>query len=270
MNAGPRESDGPTRLLPHRNPLRQAVSGSTWLAAWYLLANVIVGWVLWSVVVTVSVTALALTITVIGIPMLIAAAGVVRGCANAERARLAGVLGRPVRGSYRAVAGSGIVASARRRWSDPATWRDVAYLVGVFPFLWVLDAAAFTVWLTFLGGITMPAWYWSLEQTYPGGSHHGVQLGYFPNGPGKAGAAGLYVDTLPKALLAAAIFLILFLIFNYALAGTARLHARVAYSLLRAPADPMAPAKDVLSRPGPLGSLRTAGPGDGPGQPSAV
>jgi hypothetical protein len=31
---------------------------------------------------------------------------------------------------------------------------------------------------------------------------HGVQLGYFPNGPSGHGAVGVYVDTLPKALLA--------------------------------------------------------------------
>ena len=61
---------------------------------------------------------------------------------------------------------------------------------------------------------------------------------------------GLYADTLPRALLAAAIFLVLFLIFNYVLVLTARTHARVARSLLRAPADPLAEAREVLERPG--------------------
>jgi hypothetical protein len=73
------------------------------------------------------------------------------------------------------------------------------------------------------------------------------------------------VDTLPKALLAAAVFLILFLIFNYVLVLTARMHARVARTLLRPPADPLAEARDVLSRPGPLPPLAVGDPAGRPG-----
>ena len=65
----------------------------------------------------------------------------------------------------------------------------------------------------------------------------------------------MFVNTLPKALLAAAVFLVLFLLFNYVLVGAARVHTRIASALLRAPADPLAEAKDVLARPGPLGPL---------------
>ena len=68
------------------------------------------------------------------------------------------------------------------------------------------------------------------------------------------------MDSLPRALLAAAVFLVLFLIFNYALVATARAHASVARALLRAPADPLAPAKEVLAGPGPLGPLHDRRP----------
>jgi hypothetical protein len=85
-----------------------------------------------------------------------------------------------------------------------------------------------------------------------------VTLGYFPHGPLGPGGWGLYVDTLPKALLAAAVFLVAFLLFNYVLVLTARAHAWIASSVLRAPVDPLAPAKEVLARPGPLGPLHTA------------
>ena len=47
----------------------------------------------------------------------------------------------------------------------------------------------------------------------------------------------------------------LFLLFNYVLVLTGRSHVRIARSLLRAPADPLADAKEVLARPGPLGPL---------------
>ena len=50
-------------------------------------------------------------------------------------------------------------------------------------------------------------------------------------------------------------FLVLFLIFNYVLVITARAHAAVARSVLRAPTDPLAEAKNVLAGPGPLGPL---------------
>ena len=75
------------------------------------------------------------------------------------------------------------------------------------------------------------------------------------HGPHGPRGVGLYIDTLPKALLAAAGFLIAFLLFNYVVVAAARAHARVARLLLRAPADPLAEAKEVLSQPGPLGPL---------------
>jgi len=215
-----------------------------------------------------TVTAAAFVITLAGIPLLVAAAGVLRGCANVERVRLRQALAEPTRGRYRAVTRPGIMAQLKTRWQDPATWRDVAYLIGLWVPLFVLDTIVFTVWLTFLAGVTLPAWYWAprgnagIGYTSPT-TIHGVSLGYFPHGPNGRGAVGLYVDTLPKALLAAAVFLVLFLIFNYVLVITARAHAAVARSLLRAPADPLAEAKGVLAGPGPLGPLKDRMPNGG-------
>ena len=85
---------------------------------------------------------------------------------------------------------------------------------------------------------------------------HGVALGYFPHGPYGRGADGVFIGTLPSALVAAAVCLVLFLLFNYVLVATARAHALVARGLLGAPADPLAPVRDVLDQPGPLGGLR--------------
>jgi hypothetical protein len=245
-----------TRLPLYRNPLRQLVAGSTWRAAWFLLAYLVWGWLLWAAVFAATLTAAVLAITLAGIPLLVAAAGVIRGCANAERWRLREVLAQPVHGGYRAVQRPGIVGQVRTRWSDPATWRDFAYLFGLFPLLWALDLAVTVVWLVLLAGVTVPAWYWAPQQTFDNGqTAHGLQFGYFPNGPHGSGSYGVFVDTLPRALLAAAVFLVLFLLFNYVLVGTARLHTRVAYALLRAPSDPMAEARKVLTKPGPLGPL---------------
>ncbi|HEY3734763.1 MAG TPA: sensor domain-containing protein [Streptosporangiaceae bacterium] len=259
MNA-PKPVDD-TRLPLHPNPVRLAGSASPWRAAWYLAGYVFVtGWLLFAVAFTATVTAASLLITMAGIPLLAAAAGVVRGCANVERARLRQVLPDPVRGGYREVAEPGIAAQAKTRWRDRATWRDVSYLTGLWVPLLALDTLVLTVWLTLLAGITLPVWYWAPRGNagigYVNGPRpNGIALGYFPHGAHGPGSKGLYVDTLPKALLAAAIFLVLFLAFSYILVLTARAHARIARSLLRAPVDPLAEAKEVLNRPGPLGSL---------------
>ena len=258
-----RGAAGDTRLRRYRNPLRLLVSASPWLAAGYLAVYVfLTGWALFSVALIATMTAACLAITVAGIPLLAAAAAVLRGCANIERGRLQRMLPEPVGGGYREVTKPGIVAEVRTRWHDTATWHDVAYLIGLWLPLFVLDTIVFSIWLTLLAGITLPAWYWAPRGNaglgYVNGTRvHGVVLGYFPHGPDGPGHVGLYVDTLPKALLAAAVFLVLFLLFNYVLVITARAHVRIARSLLRAPVDPLAEAKEVLGRPGPLGPLVT-------------
>ena len=265
---GPHEGQAGRAALPrlrrYRNPLRLAVSGSPWRAAAFLAVYIFVaGWLLFAIALTATVTAAVFMITLAGIPLLVAASGVLRGCASAERARLRQVLAGPVRGGYRPVTRPGIMAQVRTRWRDPSTWRDLAYLIGLWPPLLALDLTVLSVWLTLLAGVTLPAWYWAPRGNvgvgYVNGAPvHGVALGYFPNGPHGAGGWGLYVDTLPRALLAAAVFLVAFLLFNYVLVLTARAHARIASALLRAPADPLAPAKEVLTRPGPLGPLHAA------------
>lgn len=195
-------------------------------------------------------------ITLAGLPLLVACAGVVRGCANFERVRLRTAFTWPVRGRYRPVTRPGLMPQAIVRWKDPATWRDLAYLTGLWAPLTLLDMVVFTVWFTFLAGVTLPIWYWAPRNDFDNGvSAHGVQLGYFPNGPHGPGGVGLFVDTLPKAFLAAAGFLVLFLLFNYVLVATYSAHARCARALLRPPADPLAEAKGVLAGPGPLSHL---------------
>jgi Putative sensor len=244
------------------NPLRLAVSGELWRSARYLFVYVFgTGWVLFSAAFTAVVTAVCFAITLAGIPLLSAAAGVLRGCAAVERGRLRDLFAEPVRGSWRPVPPRGLLAQAGARWKDPATWRALTYLVGMWAPLLALDTAVLTIWLTFLAGVTIPLWYWAPSQMsaigYVNGDTqvHGIAYGFFPHGPYGPGAHGIFVDTLPKALLMAAVAAVLFLLFSYVVVITARAHGRVARALLRAPADPLAPARDVLTRPGPLPPL---------------
>jgi hypothetical protein len=248
---------GDTRLRLYRNPVRLLVSAGPWRGVWYLAGYVFaVGWAAFAAGLTATVTAAAFLITLVGIPLLVAAAEVLRWCADVERGRLRQVLAGPVSGGYRTVAGQGLIAGAKARWTDSSTWRDAAYLIGLWAPLFTLDTAVLAVWLTFLAGVTLPVWYWAPWQDIHGHTFHGYQLGYFPNGPHGHPGYGLYVDTLPKALLAAAVCAVAFLLFNYVVVLTARAHAAVARSLLGPPTDPLAEAKEVLAGPGPLGPLQ--------------
>jgi Putative sensor len=251
------------RLRLDRNPLRLAFSASPWRAAGYLLTYLAVSWVTFSVALTAVTTAVALAVTVLALPLLVVVAQVVHWCAAVERLMLRQVAGDQVRADYLQSDGRGSWAHAKAAWRDRATWRELGYLIGLWAPLYALDTIVVSIWLTFLAGITLPLWYWAPRGTemvgyVHGAQVHGVAIGYFPHSPSGSGAIGLYVDSLPRALLAAAIFAVLFLMFNYALVATARMHARVARVLLRPPADPLEEARGVLNRPGPLGPLRAA------------
>jgi len=241
-----------SKLGLRRDPIRLLLSRGLWRSAWYLLGYLAVSGVLFAIALSTAVGGAGLSVTLAGLPVLAAAAAAIRWCADVERARLRPMVDGPVAGTYRQVVGSGVMARLRARWRDPATWRDIAYLVGMFVPLLALDAIVLAVWWAFLAGITLPIWYWAPWQTIHGVRYHGYQLGYFPNGPHGPGGWGLYVNTLPEAFAVAAVCLVVFLIFNYVVVATARAHAAVARGLLGAAEDPLREAKEVLNRPGPL------------------
>ena len=241
-----------SELSLRRDPIRLVLSRGLWKSVWYLLGYLAVGWVLFAIAVAVAVGGAGLSVTLAGLPVLVAAAAAIRWCADVERARLRPMVDGPVAGSYRPVAGSGVMAQLRTKWRDPATWRDVAYVVGLFVPLLALDTIVLAVWWASLAAITLPIWYRFPWHSIHGVRYHGYDLGYHPNGPHGPGGWGLYVDTLPKALAVAGVCLILFLLFNYVVVLTARAHAAVARGLLGAADDPLREAKQVLDRPGPL------------------
>jgi hypothetical protein len=241
------------RLRVHRNPLRMFFSAGPWAATAYLGSYLFVGTVLFTVALTVVVTSTALTVTWIGLPLLVGAALVVRGCAHVERGR-ALVAGVPVPASYRSVTSPGLFAQVKTRWADPATRRDCGYLILMFAPLLVLDVVALSIWLSFLGMVTLPLWYWAIPQTWDTGARdHGVMLGYLPNGPDMAdGGFGVWIGTIQAALVASAVFFVLAMLGAYLVVGAARTHAAVARTLLGPYIDPLAAAKRMLAEPGPL------------------
>lgn len=242
-----------------RNPVRLFFSAEPWASTLYLASYLVVGTALFGIVLTVVLTSSVLSIIWIGLPLLVGAAVIVRGCAGIERWR-AGLVADLIPGRYRPVRGSGIYAQVKTRWSDPATLRDCGYLVLMYVPLLVLDAVVLAVWLALVGMATVPLWFWSIPLGRRGVVvPHGVMIGYLPNLPagphmafGGADGFGVWIGDLPSALIAALVFFILALLAGYVVVGAARLHATAARSLLGPYVDPLVAAKQVLAQPGPL------------------
>lgn len=216
------------RLPLHRNPLRMAVCAAPWTATGYLASYVLVGSGLFATGTAALAVTGVLALFTFGVPLLAGSALIMRGCAHVERmrSRLAADLAGA---TYHEVSEAGVLAQVRTRWSDPATWRDTAYLVLMYVPLLALDTAAMVIWLTLVGGSTLPLWYWSVP-THAGPFRYGF----------------------PVELLAAAVCLVLVPFGAYLTVGAARVHRAVAAGLLGPYRDPLADAKRVLAMPGPL------------------
>jgi hypothetical protein len=245
-------------LSLRHDPVRLTFSRAPWASAWYLIGYGVVGTAVGSIALTAAAVGAVAGVTLAGIPVLVGAALVIRWCADVERGRLRKVLRAPVIAPrYLSPAGRGLMENLRVRWTDRATWRDIGYLIGMFIPLAILDTVVVTIWGALVGVITLPAWYWAPWMTVNGVRYHGYDLGYHPNGPHASGW-GLYVDSLPKALTAAAVAFVALMLFNYVLVVTARIHASVARNLLSEPIDPLQKAKEVLGQPGPLSAADSA------------
>jgi Putative sensor len=250
---------------------RLLVSAAPWRSAAYLLGSIVIGTVLFTVVVTVVAVSAPLVVIGIGLPLLLAAAHVIRGAAHLERQRAAMVPGIAVAeppvdraglaGDDVEAPDAGLLAALRRQRTDPAMAPSLGYLVGLYVPLILLDTVAVGLWLGILGGVTIPFWYWAVPETFDGVTDHGLFWGSFPHGPGGPDAVGLAIDDLPTAIAVAAIFAVLFVVVACPLVvAAARLHARTAGRLLGRPADPVAPARAELRSPGPLAPLASVGP----------
>ncbi|HEX5741084.1 MAG TPA: sensor domain-containing protein, partial [Pilimelia sp.] len=232
------------------------VTAAQWRATGYLASYLVAGPVLAAGALTMVAASVVLGFFTLGLPLLVGTALVLRGCAEAERHRIRLVAPRVV-GGYEAVTERCAWARATHRWTDPALGRDLLYLVLLFPVLLALDAVAVALWATVLAGVALPAWYWAVTQRWDNGvSAQGIQIGYLPSGPHSDGF-GVWIGDLPSALLAALAFLVLAVPVGWLVRAVSTAHARAARALLRAPTDPLAAAKLVLARPGPLAACRT-------------
>ena len=173
-----------SELSLRRDPIRLLLSRGLWRSAWYLLGYLVVGWVLFAIALSTAVAGAGLSVTLAGLPVLVAAAATIRWCADVERARLRPMVNGPVAGRYRQVVGSGVMAQLRTRWRDPATWRDIAYLLGMFvPLARAGPHRARRSGWRSSPGSRCRSGTGRRGKTIHGVRYHGYELGYFPNGP---------------------------------------------------------------------------------------
>jgi signal transduction histidine kinase len=134
-------------------------------AAWrrpgrlWLLGSAL-GWIVLAVVglvplLLVSVTALLIPVW-IGLPLVLSSFALVRAFAGASRRRAARVLGRPVEHPYRPGVPGGLFARLKRVVRDPATWRDLAWLVVNATAGLVLRVLVVAVFLAAIAAFALP------------------------------------------------------------------------------------------------------------------
>lgn len=97
----------------------------------YLLASLPLGICYFTVLVTGLSVGLGTAITLVGLPILVGTLHVWRGMAMFERRLVGALLEREIPESYRASTEPGWWPRTRTRIADPATWKDLAYLVVV-------------------------------------------------------------------------------------------------------------------------------------------
>jgi hypothetical protein len=243
-------------LLPsYSNPFRLLFSRAPWAAFSYIFTYIVLSGFLFTTALVAVIVGGILSVLLIGIPLLIATAIIINSLGAVERWRLKLVQREQEPASNRQVTGKGILNQVKTRWTDPATWRQLLYLILLWPFLLLLNVVAFAILISFLGLVSLPFWYWSSPTEFPNGDRaHGVQLGYFPDGPDASPVGiGLWVGDVPSALLAAAIGVVLLvLIGNYLIVGVARLHAAIARNLVGVYRDPLTDVKTMLNTADPL------------------
>jgi signal transduction histidine kinase len=199
--------------------LRAPLQLRTWTATIYLLASLFVG-TFWQVALATGLTlGVGLVIVWVGVFILALTVLAWRGGAWVERRWVRATLGVRIPDPYRALPDGSLWQRARILASDPATWKDLAYLVVLFPLGLAWFVATSSLWLFALGFLTAPLWYW----IPPRG-----EVALFNNGD----TAWVVIDSLPDAVGAAVVGAALCVAAAWAVRGMAAAHGRIALALL--------------------------------------
>lgn len=186
----------------------------------YLSLSVFIGVLSFAFSLTATLAGFGTTAVWLGVPILMFATMLWRGCAQLERNWLHVTLGVAIPKPYREPAPD---ARMMRRWrgkiADPATWRDVAYVVVRFPLSIAEFAICVALWSIPLAMISLP---FLIE--FVGGD---LVL------PGLNGGGDIQINTALKALPIAVLGLPVLLLVAKLTPRIAQLQAAIAVALLR-------------------------------------
>lgn len=199
--------------------------------------------------VTLISTGAGLVITLVGLPILAFTAVLWTFGARAERWRMRVMLGVDIPSPYRALPDGPWMQRLRAFLTDSAVWRDLIYLFLLFP----IGLAEFVIAVTGVATtglfLTLPIYFWALPDGVRIVERHGgdVNLWVLPGGGVRISESYGVIDTLPEALIAAAIALPALLLVLYLIRLMATGHALLAQALLGPSRDELASRVDVLS-----------------------
>jgi signal transduction histidine kinase len=169
----------------------------------YLVLALPMGILTFTWVVTGWSIGLALLITFIGLPILMITVYASRSMAWIERRRAALVLGEPIAGVYKQPASGHFFDRVRAMFSDPSTWKDLAWHLLLLPIGIADFVVAVTAWSASLGLVSVPVWWWATPES------------------DRVDAGPITVDSWGKALLVCAIGIVAIPIAAALVRGTA-------------------------------------------------
>jgi hypothetical protein len=178
----------------------------------YLTLGLLTSVLAFSVWVTAVTLSLTLAILIIGLPVIIGSAYVMRWTAELDRQNAALVFGRPVLGAYRSHRGESLGRRVLNTVRDPQVWRDLAWLIthSIVGFAFGVIAVSL---VASVGAVaTLPLWSWSISD--------GVDFGLWN------------VHSLPTAFASALLAIPLAFVTVWVMRGMAKLHASLAVELL--------------------------------------
>jgi signal transduction histidine kinase len=206
---------GGARLL---RVLQAPLSPRTWAAAAYLVASLAVGLFWFMLLATGLSLGLATVVIWVGVPILALTMLAWRGGAWLERRWVGLALGVRIPDPYLPVPPGGLMARWRALAADPATWKDLAYLVLLLPLGIAWFVVTVTLWTGAFTLLLAPLLY---RNGY-------VEVDLFA----EPGRTWIVVDTLPEALAAAAVGVLVCVAAAWGTRGMAAAHAAIARGLL--------------------------------------
>ncbi|MGH2534932.1 MAG: sensor histidine kinase [Thermomicrobiales bacterium] len=198
-----------------------------WTAAAFLAFNLglgIVSFVVWVVLVAVGA---GLAVTLIGLPILIITMYMWVGAARMERRRIESFGGGYIPEPYRVTTDAGFYRRLKVQITDSAVWRDLFYLIALFP-IGVIEFAIVglaAIWP--LSMITIPLYYWMGDSPAIGGWR---------------------IDTLPEAIMIALLGVVVALPALLLISGAARAHFAFAHWMLGPSQEQLEERVEVLTR----------------------